>query len=40
MKSDIQLQEHVMAELQWEPSVDHANIGVAVEDGVSLYPAM
>lgn len=34
MKTDGQLQHDVMAELQWEPRVDHANIGVAVKDGV------
>ncbi|WCP12168.1 hypothetical protein sphantq_00565 [Sphingobium sp. AntQ-1] len=34
MKSDSQLQRDVMAELEWEPSVDHADIGVAVTDGV------
>lgn len=34
MKSDSQLQHDVMAELEWEPSVDHADIGVAVNDGV------
>ena len=34
MKTDSQLQEDVMAELQWEPRVDHANIGVAAKDGV------
>jgi osmotically-inducible protein OsmY len=33
-KTDGQLQSDVMAELEWEPSVDHANIGVAVNDGV------
>lgn len=33
-KSDGQLQRDVMAELEWEPSVDHADIGVAVSDGV------
>lgn len=33
-KSDSQLQHDVMAELEWEPSVDHADIGVAVNDGV------
>lgn len=32
-KSDGQLQHDVMAELEWEPSVDHADIGVAVYDG-------
>lgn len=34
MKTDSQLQHDVMAELEWEPSVDHAEIGVAVNDGV------
>jgi len=34
MKSDSQLQRDVMAELEWEPSIDHADIGVAVTDGV------
>lgn len=34
MKTDSQLQADVMAELEWEPSVDHANIGVAAKDGV------
>ena len=34
MKTDSQLQQDVMAELQWEPRVDHANIGVAATDGV------
>lgn len=33
-KSDGQLQDDVMAELAWEPSVDHADIGVSVVDGV------
>ena len=33
-KSDSQLQRDVMDELIWEPSVDHAEIGVAVTDGV------
>ncbi|MBT2188358.1 BON domain-containing protein [Sphingobium nicotianae] len=33
-KSDSELQRDVMAELEWEPSVDHADIGVAVNDGV------
>lgn len=33
-KSDSQLQRDVMDELIWEPSVDHADIGVAVVDGV------
>jgi osmotically-inducible protein OsmY len=34
MKTDSQLQQDVMAELEFEPSVDHADIGVAVIDGV------
>lgn len=34
MKSDSQLQRDVLDELEWEPSVDHADIGVAVVDGV------
>lgn len=34
MKTDSQLQKDVMAELEWEPRVDHANIGVAAQDGV------
>jgi osmotically-inducible protein OsmY len=33
-KTDAQLQHDVMAELEWEPRVDHADIGVAVTDGV------
>lgn len=34
MKTDSQLQHDVMSELEWEPSVDHADIGVSVENGV------
>lgn len=34
MKSDGQLQQDVMDELQWEPRVQHANIGVAAKDGI------
>lgn len=34
MKTDSQLQRDVMAELAWEPRVDHADIGVSVNDGV------
>lgn len=33
-KTDRELQHDVMAELEWEPKVDHADIGVAVNDGV------
>ena len=34
MKTDLQLQRDVMDELEFEPSVDAADIGVAVTDGV------
>lgn len=34
MKTDSQLQRDVMDELEWDPSIDHADIGVAVVDGV------
>lgn len=34
MKTDSQVQRDVMAELEFEPSVDHADIGVAATDGV------
>lgn len=34
MKTDAQLQQDVMAELKWEPSIGAANIGVEVKDGV------
>jgi osmotically-inducible protein OsmY len=34
MKTESQLRHDVMAELEWDPIVDHADIGVAVIDGV------
>ncbi len=34
MKADSKIQEDVIDELQWEPRVEHANIGVAVKDGI------
>jgi osmotically-inducible protein OsmY len=34
MKTDSQLQQDVMAELQWEPAVHSAQIGVQAKDGV------
>jgi osmotically-inducible protein OsmY len=34
MKTDSQLQRDVIDELAWDPSVDHANIGVAAKGGV------
>ena len=34
MKTDAELQQHVMDELKWEPTIQAAEIGVAVLDGV------
>jgi len=34
MKTDSQLQGDVMKELEWEPRVDHAHIGVTTKEGV------
>ena len=34
MKTDTQLQHDVLAELEWEPSVDASQIGVSAKDGV------
>jgi osmotically-inducible protein OsmY len=34
MKSDKQLQHDVLAELEWEPSIEASQIGVAAKDGV------
>jgi osmotically-inducible protein OsmY len=34
MKSDAQIQQDVIAELGWEPSVNAAQIGVAVKEGI------
>jgi len=34
MKTDSQLQQDISAELTWEPSVNAAQIGIAVKDGV------
>jgi osmotically-inducible protein OsmY len=36
MKTDSQLQQDVIAELKWEPSVHAAQIGVEVKDGVVI----
>ena len=36
MKIDKQLQRDVLDELAWEPSVDAAEIGVSVENGVVI----
>lgn len=34
MKTDSELQRDVLKELEWEPRVDHAHVGVAVKHGV------
>ena len=34
MKTDLQLQQDVLAELDWNPAIDAANIGVEVKDGI------
>ena len=34
MKTDAELQQHVMDELKWEPTIRAAEIGVAVKEGV------
>jgi len=34
MKTDAELQQNVMNELKWEPTIQAAEIGVAVKDGV------
>ena len=34
MKTDAELQQHVMDDLKWEPTIQAAEIGVAVKDGV------
>ncbi|MEO7336833.1 MAG: BON domain-containing protein [Caldimonas sp.] len=34
MKTDAQVQQDVLAELKWEPSVNAARIGVEVKDGI------
>jgi osmotically-inducible protein OsmY len=34
VKTDMQLKQDVLAELEWEPSVNAAHIGVSVSDGV------
>ena len=34
MKTDTQLQQDVLAELKWEPSINAAQIGVEVKDGI------
>ena len=36
MKTDSELQRDVLDELKWEPSVNSAHIGVAVNDGIVI----
>lgn len=36
MKTDTQLKKDVLAELEWDPSVNATRVGVAVNDGVVL----
>jgi osmotically-inducible protein OsmY len=36
MKTDARLKQDVQAELEWEPSIDAAHVGVAVQDGVVM----
>jgi osmotically-inducible protein OsmY len=36
MKSDAQLKRDVVAELEWDPSINASHVGVAVSDGVVL----
>ena len=40
MKSDLQLQQDVLAELKWQPKTREAEIGVAVRDGVITLTGM
>jgi len=35
MKGDIDVRDNVLAELQWEPSINAAEIAVTVNDGVA-----
>ena len=39
MKTDSQLQRDVTDELVWDPSIDHAHIGVAAKGGVVTLSA-
>ena len=34
MKTDDEIRQDVEDELEWEPAIDHRQIGVAVKDGV------
>lgn len=36
MKSDLEIREDVMAELEWEPGLHGAQVGVSVNDGVVM----
>jgi hypothetical protein len=35
MKTDTQLQHDVLAELEWEPSIDASQIGVTAKEGTT-----
>ena len=37
MKTDMELKDDVLTELKWEPSVNEAEIGVIVKDGVITF---
>ena len=37
MKADLQLQQDVITELKWQPSVNAADIGVEVHQGVVTF---
>lgn len=36
MKTDTQLKKDVLAELEWDPSINATQVGVAVNEGVVL----
>jgi hypothetical protein len=40
MKTDLQLQQDMMAELKWEPAVHAAQIGVPKDQGIQYEAAL
>ncbi len=40
MKNDIEIQKDVMAQLNWEPLLNAAAIGVSVKDGIVTLNGM
>src|SRR3989344_1355501 len=40
MKTDAQIQNDVMEELKWNPSITHTHIGVAVDKGIVTLSGM